>query len=74
MFNGELTGDFIALDGDSGEELYRYDTGASLGAGIITYEINGKQYVAVATGPASPIWLEPPATSKIMLFALPDSP
>ena len=74
VFTGELTGDFIAVDGDNGEELYRYDTGASLGAGIITYEINGRQYVAVATGPASSIWLEPPATSKIMLFALPDPP
>ena len=43
------------------------------GAGIITYAIDGKQYVAVATGPASSIWLQPPATSKIMLFALPDN-
>jgi alcohol dehydrogenase (cytochrome c) len=71
LFAGEMTGDFIALDADSGEKLYSFDTGAPLNGGIITYAVNGRQLVAVAAGAASSIWLDRPAEASIQVFALP---
>lgn len=71
LFAGEMTGDFIALDARSGEKLYSFDTGAPLNAGIITYSVAGRQYVAAAAGAASSIWLDRPARAKIRVFALP---
>jgi PQQ-dependent dehydrogenase (methanol/ethanol family) len=53
VFTGDLNGDFLALDARSGEILYRFNTGGAIGGGVITYEVNAKQYVAVASGNAS---------------------
>jgi PQQ-dependent dehydrogenase (methanol/ethanol family) len=50
LFTGDLDGNFLAFDARSGEELYRFDTGGPIAGGVVTYERNGKQYVAVATG------------------------
>jgi alcohol dehydrogenase (cytochrome c) len=72
IFTGELLGDFIALDGKTGEVLYRFDTGGRLNGGVLTYSINGKQYVAVASGNANGFWAVPPASATIILFALPN--
>jgi len=72
IFTGELLGDFIALDGKTGEVLYRFDTGGRLNGGVVTYSINGKQYVAVASGNANGFWAVPPASATITLFALPN--
>lgn len=71
VFAGELTGDLIALDAVSGKVLYRYYTGASLSGGIVTYAINGKQYVAAMSGSASGFWQAPPAASSVVVFSLP---
>ncbi|HJZ69108.1 MAG TPA: PQQ-binding-like beta-propeller repeat protein, partial [Blastocatellia bacterium] len=72
IFTGELLGDFLALDGKTGEVLYRFDTGGRLNGGVVTYSINGKQYVAVASGNANGFWAVPPASAAITLFALPN--
>ena len=71
VMSGEIEGNFFILDADNGSKLFDYDIGESLGAGIITYAVNGKQYIAVASGTASPIWYQQPASAKIHLFALP---
>ena len=39
--------------------------------GVVTYELNGRQYVAVATGAASNLWQADPGSSTIVVFALP---
>lgn len=65
---GELNGDFILLDSKTGEKIYSYYTGGPIGGGISTYEVNGKQYVAVASGNASRTWTpnsEPASTMFI---------
>ncbi len=72
LFTGELTGDFIVLDALTGDKLYRLNTGAPLNGGIITYAVNGKQYVAVAAGSASSIWLQDTVENKLLVFSLPD--
>jgi len=72
IFTGELLGDFMALDGKTGEVLYRSNTGGRLNGGVVTYAINGKQYIAVAAGTANGFWAVPPAPAAIVLFALPN--
>ena len=50
VMTGELTGDFLVLDAESGKEAYRFNTGGPIGGGIVTYQIGGRQFVAVASG------------------------
>jgi len=68
---GELTGDFLALQADSGEVLYRFQTGGAIGGGIVTYSVEGRQYVAVASGRPSGYWPgSNPGSGTIVVFAL----
>ena len=71
IFTGELTGDMLALDAITGKALYRFNTGGAMNGGVVTYSINGKQYVAVASGSASGFWKAQPGSSTIIIFALP---
>ncbi len=50
VFWGDLHGDFRALDAKTGQELFKKNLGSGIGAGPITYSVNGKQYVAVVVG------------------------
>ena len=50
LFTGDLNGKFLALDARKGETLYSFDTGGPIAGGIVTYERNRRQYVAVASG------------------------
>jgi len=50
LFTGDLNGNFLALDARNGKTLYSFDTGGPIAGGIVTYERNGRQYVAVASG------------------------
>ena len=50
LFTGDLSGNFLALDARDGKTLYSFDTGGPIAGGVITYEVKGKQYVAVASG------------------------
>jgi glucose dehydrogenase/plastocyanin len=49
-FIGQPDGNLLALDADTGEELWRFQTGAAISSSPITYRINGEQYVAVYAG------------------------
>ena len=48
---GQLIGQFY-LDpyARNGKRLYTFDTGGPIAGGVITYDVKGKQYVAVASG------------------------
>jgi PQQ-dependent dehydrogenase (methanol/ethanol family) len=50
LFTGDLNGDFLALDARDGKSLYGFNTGGPIAGGIVTYELNGRQYIAVASG------------------------
>jgi alcohol dehydrogenase (cytochrome c) len=41
---------FFALDADTGAELWRFETGGTIWAAPVCYEVAGRQYVAVAAG------------------------
>jgi alcohol dehydrogenase (cytochrome c) len=53
IFTGDLNNDLLALDAMTGEVLYRFNTGGSIGGGVITYALDGKQYVAATSGTVS---------------------
>lgn len=52
VMSGELTGNLLMLDAASGELLNTINTGAPVGGGTITYEVDGKQYIATNSGNA----------------------
>ena len=72
IFTGELTGDFLVLDGRDGKVLYRFNCGAPLNGGVITYAVNGRQYIAVNAGNASGFWRAQRGPATVLLFALPE--
>jgi glucose dehydrogenase len=49
-FFGEGNGDFNAVDSSSGKLLWSYHLEAGVNAPAISYQIEGKQYIAVAVG------------------------
>ena len=49
-FHGDIKGAFKALDAKSGNKLWEFNTGSGISAAPITYEVDGKQYVAVVSG------------------------
>src|SRR5262249_44781229 len=71
IFTGELLGDFMALDGKTGEVLYRFNTGGRLNGGGITNAVEGKQNVSGASGAANGFWAVPPGSATIIVFGLP---
>jgi alcohol dehydrogenase (cytochrome c) len=71
VFAGELTGDLLAFDSANGAVLFRHNVGEQLGAGIVTYAVAGRQYVAAAAGTPSAYWLNPPGGApEVHVFAL----
>ncbi len=50
VFTGKLTGEFVALDEDTGATLWQFKTGSSINATAITYTHKGRQYVTIASG------------------------
>lgn len=50
IFTGKLTGEFLALDEDTGKTLWQFKTGSSLNSTAITYMHNGRQYVTISSG------------------------
>jgi alcohol dehydrogenase (cytochrome c) len=57
LLTGELTGDFLAFDAQTGRELYRFNTGGSMGGGVVTYAAQGRQYIAAVSGSPSLLWV-----------------
>lgn len=50
VFNGDPAGYVHAYDAENGAELWKFQTGSGIRAGIISYAVNGKQYIAVPSG------------------------
>jgi len=55
VFTGQGSGDFSAFDAATGAIAWNFNCGAGVNAPPMSYEIDGKQYVAVAAG-GSQIW------------------
>jgi alcohol dehydrogenase (cytochrome c) len=50
LFTGKLSGEFIALDEETGKTLWQFKTGSSVNSTAITYTHKGRQYVTIASG------------------------
>jgi len=85
IFAGDVEGKAFALDARTGEKIWSFDTGAVVAGAPISYAINGRQYVAIASGggsildpritlfyPESKGKIPETAPSRLTVFALPD--
>jgi alcohol dehydrogenase (cytochrome c) len=52
-FTGDLAGNLLVFNSKTGDLLRKIQTGGSLAGGVVTYEMDGKQYVAFASGNVS---------------------
>lgn len=50
VFSGDHEGGFFAADSATGSLLFTYQTGATIFAAPVSYAIDGRQYVAIASG------------------------
>jgi alcohol dehydrogenase (cytochrome c) len=71
VLTGDTRGNFLAFDAASGSVLLKKDLGDPIGGGVITYELDGKQYVAVAGGMKNPIVQTESGPAWVAIFALP---
>lgn len=47
LFINRVDGWLMALDAQTGEELWRFQTGAPSASGVVTYTVGGEQYIAM---------------------------
>jgi len=74
VLSGELTGNLLMLNAASGEVLNSIYTGAPIGGGVITYEVDGTQYIATNSGNAMMTFQtghETPRSGSVIVYALP---
>jgi PQQ-dependent dehydrogenase (methanol/ethanol family) len=69
VFFGEGNGLFKALDARSGKLLWQYQAGAGVNAPPVAYEVNGKQYIAVAAGGNTQLDFK--RGNSVLVFSLP---
>ncbi|NMO90895.1 PQQ-dependent dehydrogenase, methanol/ethanol family [Actinomycetospora sp. TBRC 11914] len=79
VFQGTPTGEFVALDEETGEKLWSFQCGSGHHSSPSTYSVDGRQYVAVPTGWGG--WIEgflpgllgAAAGDALFVFALPEA-
>jgi alcohol dehydrogenase (cytochrome c) len=75
VISGDLNGNLLLLDASTGEVLHSISAGAMIGGSVVSYEVDGKQYIAAGTGTASGFFgpgPNPTRTSSIIIYSLPD--
>ncbi len=79
IFGGDANGRFKAFDERTGRVLWETNLGSPVSGYPVTFSVEGKQYVAVATGPSGEATstlrltpeLRPSTTTQVVVFALP---
>jgi alcohol dehydrogenase (cytochrome c) len=56
LFTGKETGEFIAVDADTGKIVWEFQTGSGINAMPVTYTHQGVQYVTVLSGIGGLYW------------------
>jgi alcohol dehydrogenase (cytochrome c) len=71
VFAGDVRGNLFAFDARNGAVLKRIDAGGALNSGLISYALDGKQYVAAAVGGVT--WNSAGVSGplKVSIFGLP---
>jgi alcohol dehydrogenase (cytochrome c) len=78
VFQGTPTGQFVALDAETGEKLWEFQCGSGHHSSPTPYSVDGRQYIAVPTGWGG--WVEgflpgllgAGAGDSLFVFALPE--
>jgi alcohol dehydrogenase (cytochrome c) len=80
VFNGDPLGIVRAFDADDGKVLWSFNTGSGLRSGLISYAVDGKQYILVPSGwgsyaaillpPLFPELEKVPGASTLIAFTL----
>ncbi|PYR80163.1 MAG: pyrrolo-quinoline quinone [Acidobacteria bacterium] len=70
VFAGDMDKHAYAFDASNGNVLWRTDLPGAAGGGVITYMIDGKQYVGFAAGTRSNVFPVSAASAKIVIFGL----
>jgi alcohol dehydrogenase (cytochrome c) len=71
VFAADMASNAYALDAEKGTVLWQTTLDGAAGGGVITYEVGGRQRVAIVVGTNSPIWPVEKKTAKIEVFGLP---
>jgi alcohol dehydrogenase (cytochrome c) len=71
LLSGNSGGDFVVYEAKTGKSLYRFATGGPVAAGITTYAIGGRQYIAVPSGSSSRDSASANGAATLVIFALP---
>ncbi|MDF2181949.1 PQQ-binding-like beta-propeller repeat protein [Neptuniibacter sp. CAU 1671] len=53
VFNGSPKGIIHAYNAENGKEVWNFNAGSGLRGGIVSYSVNGKQYILASTGMGS---------------------
>lgn len=70
VFAGDLEGRFMALSAETGEVLWDFQTGSGVLAPPITYQLDGIQYVVVASGAVKYAEVNARQGGTLFVFAL----
>ena len=70
IFGGDLAGNFYVLRSSDGQVLKQIATGGALAGGVITYAVQGTQYVAVASGNVSRATFGVVGTPSLIIYRL----
>ena len=71
VFTGDLDGNVLAFSATDGHALWHYAAGAPIGGGVITYQVDGTEYLAVAVGINSPTgWKLESPPARVLVFKL----
>jgi alcohol dehydrogenase (cytochrome c) len=70
VFTGDLDGNFYALAKANGQVLHMINTGGSIAGGVVTYMVNGKQYVATTSGNVSRLTFQTTGSPKVIVMAV----
>ncbi len=70
VFAGDLEGRFMALSAETGEVLWDFQTGSGVLAPPITYQLDGVQYVVIASGAVKYAEVNARQGGTLFVFAL----
>jgi alcohol dehydrogenase (cytochrome c) len=70
VFTADEKGIFYAFNAQNGNILWQNSTGLPIGGGVVSYAIDGKQYIAVVAGMKAPVWPGAPKKSEVLIFGL----
>jgi PQQ-dependent dehydrogenase (methanol/ethanol family) len=73
-FLGDMAGALYAFRSSDGKVLKKIETGGSMAGGLITYKMDGRQFVAITSGNISRSnWLGASGLPTVVIYALPQT-